>query len=337
MALYTEGFWLTHRYRCASSGYYRLERKLPGGYRIRKISAPFHGAQPTLSYPLITTGIHHRNIQRHPDFCTPADDRGLLDSLESERQRKGQALDRPACPRVRATPGKGASRERERESRAGDLPVRSPPVCGERPKGHADMTRSQQSGRPCRPPNASTEGNTTMPMPDDTLCFYVPDKPGIIDIAAERDGKTVGLYSGETIEQMAARYPGVRLGKLREIETASRAMFRSPPAEITKEHFHKMLEVLPPVAWTNRGHAETFNSPSAPTARSPPFFSASASAISRYRTTSPCAMTRSSPWSSPLRNPREEPDEQMARPDLPPHAARISQHHRRRKIRPHAP
>jgi hypothetical protein len=98
----------------------------------------------------------------------------------------------------------------------------------------------------------------TMPMPDDTLCFYVPDKPGIIDIAAERDGEIVGLYSGETIEQMAVRYPSAQLGKLAEVEAASRAMFRSPPAEITKEHFHKVLEVLPPVDWTDRGHAETF-------------------------------------------------------------------------------
>jgi hypothetical protein len=95
-------------------------------------------------------------------------------------------------------------------------------------------------------------------MHDDTPCFYVPGKPGIIDVAAERDGKTVGLYSGETIEEMAARYPGVQIGKLREIETASRAVFRSLPAEITKEQFHKMFEVLPPVDWTDRGHAETF-------------------------------------------------------------------------------
>jgi hypothetical protein len=95
-------------------------------------------------------------------------------------------------------------------------------------------------------------------MHDDTPCFYVPDKPGIIDIAAERDGKTVGLHSGETIEQVAVRYPGVQLGKLGEVQAASRAMFRHPPVEITKEQFHKMLDVLPPVGWTNRGHAETF-------------------------------------------------------------------------------
>jgi len=45
-------------------------------------------------------------------------------------------------------------------------------------------------------------------------------------------GETVGLYSGETIEQMAVRYPGVRLDELGDIQTASRA--HVPPPRLRK-------------------------------------------------------------------------------------------------------
>jgi Protein of unknown function (DUF1419) len=97
-----------------------------------------------------------------------------------------------------------------------------------------------------------------MPDNDERLCFYVPGKPGIIDLVINRDGQTVGMYSGETLEQVARRYPGAQLAPLDRVHAESCAMFRSPPVEITEEKFQEMLEVLPPKGWVNHGRTETF-------------------------------------------------------------------------------
>ena len=43
--------------------------------------------------------------------------------------------------------------------------------------------------------------------------FYVPGTTTIIDNAVEGDGVLVGHYSGETLEQIRLRYPGVALGE----------------------------------------------------------------------------------------------------------------------------
>jgi hypothetical protein len=92
---------------------------------------------------------------------------------------------------------------------------------------------------------------------DTTPCFYVPGRPGIVSLAVERDRKTVST-DGKTIEELAVDYPGIQLGTVGEVHAASCATFRSAPAEITRERFQDMLEVLPPVAWTSGGATETF-------------------------------------------------------------------------------
>jgi hypothetical protein len=105
-----------------------------------------------------------------------------------------------------------------------------------------------------------TTPNTDAPTDDfkaDAACFYVPGRPGLVSLAVERDGETVSTY-GKTIEELAVDYPGVQLGKVSEVHAASCAMFRSAPTEITRERFQEMLELLPPVAWTDRGATETF-------------------------------------------------------------------------------
>jgi hypothetical protein len=93
---------------------------------------------------------------------------------------------------------------------------------------------------------------------DSTPVFYVPGRPGIIDLAIERDGLMRGGYSGETLEEMAKRYPGVRIGELGPVAAASEDMFRHPPRPITAERFEEMLCVLPPEDWHGGGGAESF-------------------------------------------------------------------------------
>ena len=95
-------------------------------------------------------------------------------------------------------------------------------------------------------------------MNDSTPVFYVPGKPGIIDLAILHNGLQVGQYSGETIDQMAIRHPGVALGELGPVCEQSENYFRHAPVKITRERFFEMLEVLPPVGWIHEGNAESF-------------------------------------------------------------------------------
>lgn len=93
---------------------------------------------------------------------------------------------------------------------------------------------------------------------DDQPVFYVPGRPGIIDVAILRDGVLRGGYSNETREEMDKRYPGVQIGDLWTVAAQSEEMFKRAPARISEERFIEMLEVLPPVGWTRRNSAETF-------------------------------------------------------------------------------
>ena len=94
---------------------------------------------------------------------------------------------------------------------------------------------------------------------DDTPVFYVPGRPGIIDVAFKRDGVWKGGYSDETIEQIGIRYPGVTLGRLGPVCESSDESYKQPPVEIDAERYNEMLEVLPPEQWHGIGeHTESF-------------------------------------------------------------------------------
>jgi hypothetical protein len=97
-----------------------------------------------------------------------------------------------------------------------------------------------------------------MSFSDDTKVFYVPGRPGIIDLAVLRDGVLRGGYSNDTQQEMDKRYPGVQIGELGPVAAASEDMFRHPPQPITEDRFVEMLEVLPPVGWIRGDGAESF-------------------------------------------------------------------------------
>ena len=85
--------------------------------------------------------------------------------------------------------------------------------------------------------------------------FYSAAKYRVID-GVRADGR--GHYSGETLEQMRARYPDVEIiGVDTAIERLD-AAFRSAPAEVTEERFWEMLDVLPPLDWRGSDGAESF-------------------------------------------------------------------------------
>jgi Protein of unknown function (DUF1419) len=93
---------------------------------------------------------------------------------------------------------------------------------------------------------------TTFTFSDKTPVFHVPGKPGIIDTCING----IGMYSGETLEQIQARYPGAVIGELGQVAEESEEHFKSAPVEITEERYWEMLEILPPVSWVH-GAAST--------------------------------------------------------------------------------
>lgn len=92
--------------------------------------------------------------------------------------------------------------------------------------------------------------------------FYTPASEGkaqqVIDGAHEFNGKTVGMYSHETLEQLAVRYPGVMLGDADEVMSQRESMLTTAPEQITEEQFMDALEALPPEGWIRANGGESF-------------------------------------------------------------------------------
>jgi hypothetical protein len=61
-----------------------------------------------------------------------------------------------------------------------------------------------------------------------------------------------------TVDELATEYPGVKLGVLDDVAAQSEDMFRKATVEISEDRWFEMLEVLPPVAWTNLANSESF-------------------------------------------------------------------------------
>lgn len=87
-------------------------------------------------------------------------------------------------------------------------------------------------------------------------CFYVPGVPGIIDAVHPKTG--LGVYSGESLEQIRKRDPGAELGNFEQVCDQQDAYWRKPPVEITRDRFLEMLGVLPPVGWEMTEEEEVF-------------------------------------------------------------------------------
>ena len=79
-----------------------------------------------------------------------------------------------------------------------------------------------------------------------TEAFAVPGDLGIIDAVHPDTG--LGLYSGETLAQVQARYPGAVLVNLAAWKTAKAQAQRSPITwhEVTRARYWYALECLPP-------------------------------------------------------------------------------------------
>lgn len=79
-------------------------------------------------------------------------------------------------------------------------------------------------------------------------------RPSIID--ALKEGR--GTYSGETLDEIRARYPDARLMDDDEYNRIHAAYWTSEPVEITEDEYVDALEALPPLQWRRGDYAETF-------------------------------------------------------------------------------
>lgn len=88
------------------------------------------------------------------------------------------------------------------------------------------------------------------------VAWYVRENGTVGPLDKMCDG--VGVWSGETLDQMRKRYPSVKVGTLDEYEVAHRDSYRRPPQRITKKEWTDALETLPPMRWVRGDQFESF-------------------------------------------------------------------------------
>jgi Protein of unknown function (DUF1419) len=90
-------------------------------------------------------------------------------------------------------------------------------------------------------------------------CYYVPGSTSIIDRVTE-DGLT--FHFRNTLEEVLERYPGAELWEAEkafaEVQRLTYEHYISAPIEITEDQFHEMLNVLPPMKWSQEHGLESF-------------------------------------------------------------------------------
>lgn len=90
-------------------------------------------------------------------------------------------------------------------------------------------------------------------------CFALREAgaaPQIIDIVNSLTG--VGMFSGETLEQVCQRHPGVEKEALDVIVMEQEDAYRTHPQPISQDAWMQALEVLPPENWIRQGNTESF-------------------------------------------------------------------------------
>jgi hypothetical protein len=92
-----------------------------------------------------------------------------------------------------------------------------------------------------------------------TMCFYEPGSTNLADVAT---ADNLGMYSGETLDQIRERYPTAQVMDIdeacRQADAARRAKYMHGPREITAERFEEKLGCLPPEDWKCSQGGESF-------------------------------------------------------------------------------
>lgn len=90
-----------------------------------------------------------------------------------------------------------------------------------------------------------------------TVCYSKGAKT-IIDMMVDVGGQHVGLYSGQGIDEMKARYPDAEYANLDDAHRVIEAEYITQPEEIDEESYRDYLEALPPVGMNTVGNTQSF-------------------------------------------------------------------------------
>lgn len=99
------------------------------------------------------------------------------------------------------------------------------------------------------------ENHFQQPKPADAMLWYSPSA----DSAwyASWNGNSWDLYiNGLGLDEMRARYPDLVTMYSESFHQLRYEQNRKPVSEISEEHFTDMLEVMPPVNWSNPGNGQ---------------------------------------------------------------------------------
>ena len=99
---------------------------------------------------------------------------------------------------------------------------------------------------------------STVNVSDLTHCVYNPKTNNIVSMVVPCETGDYAAYSGKLISEILAEDSDNVVMDFEEAWKMKTESCKSEPVEITKDQWREMLEILPPVAWTNRRGAETF-------------------------------------------------------------------------------
>lgn len=96
----------------------------------------------------------------------------------------------------------------------------------------------------------------------DLVFWHIPTNarvPSVIDgVVIDNEGAQRGLYSGETLEQLADRYHEPKVADIADFMTMQENALRTQPEPSTEEYYVSALECLPPHDWRRVRGVESF-------------------------------------------------------------------------------
>jgi hypothetical protein len=89
--------------------------------------------------------------------------------------------------------------------------------------------------------------------------FFVPGSANVIDYAHQLpSGLWISVHTAQTLEQLAAMYPGVIMASESEFCAQMENTLRTEPSHIDRQAFEFALHALPPQGWEQYKDAESF-------------------------------------------------------------------------------
>ncbi len=96
----------------------------------------------------------------------------------------------------------------------------------------------------------------------DLVFWHTPTNaivPSVIDgVVIDDEGNQRGLYSGETLDELAQRYHEPKVADIADFMAMQESAIRTQPEPSTEEHYMSALECLPQEDWRRVRGVESF-------------------------------------------------------------------------------